>query len=329
MLYLSTVYPTLFEHTLPRGLQQNGQINDSDVDVVKRDVENVVKNYYRESNAGKKKALNDRSNIKEKATAPTTPKEEELGNPTISVECHEDENIEAQVHPSPTKSVQEDLTISPTGQSLLDVSEHSPVDISMMSDPGVATSSSDLDKNTTPKPALAATASGESEVGLSLTISDDEDENDTPPNNLSSSIQDLPDMPKHSSSTDNEDVISASVRTLPARRSQSIAVSGVTKDDSDTTTNKKFTRSASSTVHQQKKSGKITNSAAADQNSDEFERPLIRLKYGDRVQVVSMDSRGWVKLARGYGYIRLENSKQLVKGELLEIEAFRFVSILI
>lgn len=48
-------------------------------------------------------------------------------------------------------------------------------------------------------------------------------------------------------------------------------------------------------------------------NDDEFERPLIRLKYGDRVQVVSMDSRGWVKLARGYGYIRLENDKQLVK----------------
>jgi hypothetical protein len=46
----------------------------------------------------------------------------------------------------------------------------------------------------------------------------------------------------------------------------------------------------------------------------DFDRPLIRLKYGDRVQVVSMDSRGWVKLARGYGYIRLENDKQLVKG---------------
>jgi hypothetical protein len=48
---------------------------------------------------------------------------------------------------------------------------------------------------------------------------------------------------------------------------------------------------------------------------DDFDRPLIRLKYGDRVQVVSMDSRGWVKLARGYGYIRLQNGKQLVKGE--------------
>jgi hypothetical protein len=35
----------------------------------------------------------------------------------------------------------------------------------------------------------------------------------------------------------------------------------------------------------------------------DFDRPLIRLKYGDRVLVVSMDSKGWVKLARGYGYI--------------------------
>jgi hypothetical protein len=53
---------------------------------------------------------------------------------------------------------------------------------------------------------------------------------------------------------------------------------------------------------------------APGSHDPEFDRSLIRLKYGDRVQVVSMDSRGWVKLARGYGYIRLENDKQLVKG---------------
>ena len=66
---------------------------------------------------------------------------------------------------------------------------------------------------------------------------------------------------------------------------------------------------------------------------DDFDRPLMRLKYGDRVQVVSMDSRGWVKLARGYGYIRLQNDKQLVKGEfdfLLELmETFLIVMRLI
>mmetsp|Transcript_29570 Transcript_29570/g.71440 ORF Transcript_29570/g.71440 Transcript_29570/m.71440 type:complete len:332 (+) Transcript_29570:437-1432(+) len=59
--------------------------------------------------------------------------------------------------------------------------------------------------------------------------------------------------------------------------------------------------------------GANSNNNGAINSHDEFERPLIRLKYGDRVQVVSMDSRGWVKLARGYGYIRLENDKQLVK----------------
>jgi len=58
-----------------------------------------------------------------------------------------------------------------------------------------------------------------------------------------------------------------------------------------------------------------SSSSLEGHDENEFERPLIRLKYGDRVQVVSMDGRGWVKLARGYGYIRLENDKQLVKGE--------------
>ena len=62
-----------------------------------------------------------------------------------------------------------------------------------------------------------------------------------------------------------------------------------------------------------KKKGK--SESVEEEELDEFDRPLVRLKYGDRVQVVSMDSRGWVKLARGYGYIRLENDKQLVKGE--------------
>jgi len=62
---------------------------------------------------------------------------------------------------------------------------------------------------------------------------------------------------------------------------------------------------------------KKKTTTSGDSNNDDFERPLIRLKYGDRVQVVSMDSRGWVKLARGYGYIRLESDKQLVKGEFI------------
>ncbi len=58
-----------------------------------------------------------------------------------------------------------------------------------------------------------------------------------------------------------------------------------------------------------------SSSSSAPDLQDESKRPLLRLKYGDRVQVVSCDPRGgWVKLARGYGYIRLEHEKkQLVK----------------
>ena len=52
-----------------------------------------------------------------------------------------------------------------------------------------------------------------------------------------------------------------------------------------------------------------------DGGGDEFDRPLIMLKYGDRVQVVSMYSRGLVVWMKGCGYIRLENEKQLMKGE--------------
>mmetsp|Transcript_30684 Transcript_30684/g.65194 ORF Transcript_30684/g.65194 Transcript_30684/m.65194 type:complete len:879 (+) Transcript_30684:81-2717(+) len=125
--------------------------------------------------------------------------------------------------------------------------------------------------------------------------------------------------------------VDASTRTLPARRSQSIAgfvprISSPHKDDSCATVSasgggagvgpvaKKFVRHFSQGSYPnlaQKKKRNPKNKEGVI--VDEFDRPLIRLKYGDRVQVVSMDSRGWVKLARGYGYIRLENDKQLVK----------------
>jgi len=41
------------------------------------------------------------------------------------------------------------------------------------------------------------------------------------------------------------------------------------------------------------------------------EKPMI-LSYGDRVQVVRIIN-GWAKLARGYGYVHLKNSKDLIK----------------
>ncbi len=62
----------------------------------------------------------------------------------------------------------------------------------------------------------------------------------------------------------------------------------------------------------QNKQGNALSSALTQE--EESEKPLLRLKHGDRVQVVSSHPRGeWVKLARGYGYIRLQHDKQLVK----------------
>lgn len=120
---------------------------------------------------------------------------------------------------------------------------------------------------------------------------------------------------------DTANLLGASVRTLPARRSQSIAghvsVQGsTTPSTKDDGWDKKFVRhlSQGSPSTKNKNSDKKNKNGSTIGDDDEFERPLIRLKYGDRVQVVSMDSRGWVKLARGYGYIRLENHKHLVKG---------------
>lgn len=46
-----------------------------------------------------------------------------------------------------------------------------------------------------------------------------------------------------------------------------------------------------------------------------FRKDPLKLSYGDRVQVVSVD-RGWAKLARGYGFVRAEMN-QLVKGAYL------------
>lgn len=42
-------------------------------------------------------------------------------------------------------------------------------------------------------------------------------------------------------------------------------------------------------------------------------RDHLRLFFGDRVQIVSLDG-GWAKLARGYGFVKADNN-QLVKGE--------------
>ena len=94
--------------------------------------------------------------------------------------------------------------------------------------------------------------------------------------------------------------VDASARTLPAPRAPSRRASPLQE--------RPFSRGLSQGTT-------AAAAAAADAAApDEFALPLLKLNHGDRVQVVSMDARGWVKLARGYGYVRLEDDKQLVKG---------------
>lgn len=257
--------------------------------------------------------------------------EEELKSHHTWVECHEDnENLEvvSMINIKSSQGQESNCSTPIAGASISfeegieeeetdddgdeeDEDEDDPNEkIAALSDPGVVGIST------------ASSLLEDDNVGLCLTISDD----------------------------DANDAIGASVRTLPTRSqsevgtgykrspgdsplSQSHHVSG-SKTAKDVAT--KFKRHFSqgyvhSSSSQKKKNNGNDNtnnvgntatdgggeggssSAAAAAMLDEFERPLIRLKYGDRVQVVSMDSRGWVKLARGYGYIRLENDKQLVK----------------
>jgi len=113
----------------------------------------------------------------------------------------------------------------------------------------------------------------------------------------------------HESRENRDDVYPGSSSSLSYSHDGSIH-GGETFDDSNLNRSLPLTNTMTFT---RQLSVPISPPRAKGDSCDEFDRPLIRLKYGDRVQVVSMDSKGWVKLARGYGYIRLQNDKQLVK----------------
>ena len=126
-------------------------------------------------------------------------------------------------------------------------------------------------------------------ISVSLTISEDDESN-------------------HDCNVGENNGIEASTRILPGRRSQPIVrvTSPSTTPLTSSLPTKKFVRHflqetyATLSSHQQNMKS-LMNSR--DGGGDEFDRPLIRLKYGGRVQVVSMYSRGSVKLARGCGHI--------------------------
>ncbi len=63
----------------------------------------------------------------------------------------------------------------------------------------------------------------------------------------------------------------------------------------------------------------FSESASSSAKTPEGGKPSpasgLKLRYGDRIQVVAILDSHWAKLARGYGYVYFETSKDLIKGE--------------
>lgn len=327
------VYPTLFEHTLPSAL--NG-LQQEEEDVVKRDVEKMVKAHRasiiqkdRKSNSPKQRVGSGKQNKSSASIAVSASFEQREGMKDSlveawAVECsNDDENVEAVI-PDQSKSKSSEGSSGCFGSS--SSGKHTPSHHGrILSDPGVRQPAGPLEL-------ITMAASNE------LQLVGDASSNDLSPGSTDSAL--FPDdehdehvgnirqlhsfgsagEPTGGGGGEGGDLLSGSVRTVPAGRSAS--TSGEDNPSSPNKIATRFMRHLSHGGYDPRRKGGSSNN---DKNKndekretvDEFERPLIRLKYGDRVQVVSMDSRGWVKLARGYGYIRLENDKQLVKGKCI------------
>lgn len=352
------VYPTLFEHTLPSALSglrgrggssgsgagaaAGGSLEEEEIDVMKRDVEQVVKNYYREGVMKNEKKCEEeaaaaaaKKKLEKKASKSGSSSSNALGSSDANsisssnknlatwVECHEDEKVETHCRTELLDAMapHEVVAEGDDGEEDTETDDTEEDDhFTSMSDPGVvetrmggsltdsktaaASATKSISRGRTGKtagsgsPGAAGDSETTAELSFSLTIS--EDENDTGNNDECSSTE-----------------CDVGETTAKIRRSQSTASGSASQSTTPTRSNdttllggKKFVRHFSVGAYPTQTVSQTENKA----NDDDFERPLIRLKYGDRVQVVSMDSRGWVKLARGYGYIRLENDKQLVKG---------------
>lgn len=336
------------------GVQQ-----EQEEDNVKRDVEELVKrhraksiklggggeadNYGNNNNANvnvtpeakSQKKLIEEAIASVDAGGDVSPVDTELGVSHTWVECsHEDENVEARCSmPTPRGSPGRESTPAMGGEDsmLVPALEDDRGGNNYGVLPGAAASSgpgagADVSASSPALEASSASDRGGGEADLSkeesepggaaIDLSGEDDDDDDVGPSVSLTISD-----------DEEDLIGASCRTLPARRSQShmdtLHRVGSAEEQAVPPDKKKLVRHFSMgsrlpklAMKKRKNGGKGSANKEDDGSADEmdeFDRPLVRLKYGDRVQVVSMDSRGWVKLARGYGYIRLENDKQLVK----------------
>ena len=313
------VYPTLFEHTLPDAM---GGGRDRDNDVA-RGVEDIVKKHRSRSRGKKKKE-------KEEAGTPG----DDGRRKSLGVRSEPDDLLhsisegrkshETLVEPSAShdaiearaSSVEHDDPAVPGGLlAAMSISNDEEADVFPSAGSPLTLTSDRLAGLAGGMERMTAMSDPGLSLSVSLTSDDDEEDDDDAYHGGDAPVAAPADVSGDTSdgSLSLVDRLNISTRSTPVKRLRSAAISPVkSKDDSSTL--RRFARHFT-TGSSPGRAGGDGSDGEEGHDENEFERPLIRLKYGDRVQVVSMDGRGWVKLARGYGYIRLENDKQLVKGE--------------
>ncbi|KAL7549427.1 hypothetical protein ACHAWF_012691 [Thalassiosira exigua] len=215
--------------------------------------------------------------------------------------------------------------------SFLGWAEHRPGDEDVEVRPSSSSSSSALSPSTDRK--VVATSASEGDVVSSAEPSANEErDEDDDERRVGPGVRFALDEDGGGSGDDDDDAeedVGASVRSLPWRRSRSSSSASArassgrppSRDDSDAGTTPREAGRRKGDRRRKRFARHFSQGNAEEDDGDgdrgvaddEFDRPLVRLRHGDRVQVVSADGRGWVKLARGHGYIRPENEKQLVK----------------
>ena len=306
------VYPTLFEHSL-----QNAQ----DMDGVSRDVENMVKNSYRNKllsrhkdkmalrGGGGKNGSNSNYNAKgglarsascaNNAAADREGGESSSSVGTMAAAAATNSNIEKE---NSAKNTAEITLNYDAGNNLNTSGENLAVEAQFTMSKSEVGDHRDDESTNDP-----TTTGNSSNLHRGEAMSDPGGSSGTPV--VSNSL--LKSTLQGGTVGQTKKKQSLRLPINPSSSSTLISTPTESKFDISDTTNADPALSATLKLRRQFSLG---SGNLADDGEAECERSLIRLKYGDRVQVVSMDSRGWVKLARGYGYIRLEHEKQLVKG---------------
>ncbi len=79
--------------------------------------------------------------------------------------------------------------------------------------------------------------------------------------------------------------------------------------------NDSITSTVDEMVNNFSESASLSGKKSKDRGEKSSPSSGLKLRYGDRIQVVAIVDSHWAKLARGYGYVYFETSKDLIKGE--------------